>query len=326
MAITFNNSQAPQHQYVLPLLEKVMHVDSWKLDNPNSTDFFDLNIVVQEDIKVIEGASDIDIAVENTNTVELDSTPKYIKGNQNLWGLRNPKWSLKKQVCDYYLLTLSALINPDKYQKHLDKRADMLSFQFARYTDMAVGGELRHTRRFIDDSRIDEGEIPLPLREALQDSTLASTTSNISRHSAWQGWYHFRRSWGTVAIKWAVDTYKLDGWNGGYGGAKWATISDTLYMYETGKITQNSFIDTCFGLQHNNGNYFNKWWAGAIQHVLDANQVGCYCFLYEHASHIVKKLVGKEMIREMCSCLENSDWCETYNVYGGITGAKEVCH
>ena len=40
MAITFNNSQAPQHQYVLPLLEKVMHVDSWKLDNPNSTDFF----------------------------------------------------------------------------------------------------------------------------------------------------------------------------------------------------------------------------------------------------------------------------------------------
>ena len=72
MAITFNNSQAPQHQYVLPLLEKVMHVDSWKLDNPNSTDFFDLNIVVQEDIKVIEGASD---TIENTNTVELDSTP-----------------------------------------------------------------------------------------------------------------------------------------------------------------------------------------------------------------------------------------------------------
>ena len=182
MEITFANSQAPHQQYALPLLTIAIK----KIENgDNSDDFFDLNIIVQEDIKVIEGASD---TVENTNTVELDSTPKYIKGNQNLWKLRNPKWSLKKQVCDYYLLTLSALINPDKYQKHLDKRADMLSFQFARYTDMAVGGELRHTRRFIDDSRIDEGEIPLPLREALQDSTLASTTSNISRHAAWQGW------------------------------------------------------------------------------------------------------------------------------------------
>ena len=328
MTITFNNSQLPEKQYVLPLLEKSIHVDNWKLAHHNSTDIFDLSISISEDVKVLKDKFP-SLTVHKSkfsDAKELDTTTKFVKANENLWGLRSPKWSLKKQVCDYYLLTLSALVDPDKYQKHLDKRANVLSFQFARYTDMAVGGELRHTRRFIDDSKIDESQVPFRLREALRDSTLACTTSNVSRHSAWQGWYHFRRVWGKVAIKWAVDTYQLEGWNAGYGGHKWATIAETLYMYETGKITQNSFIDTCFGLQHNNGNYFNKWWSGIIQPVLDANQTGCYCFLYEHASHIVKKLVRQEIIREMCTCLENTDYCETYTIYGGIIGAKEVCH
>ena len=325
MDITFANSQAPHHQYALPLLTIAIK----KIENgDNSNDFFDLNILVEEDIKVLPDKDKIVTDNEKADNEDIDTSPKFIKANQNLWELRNPKWSLKKQISDYYLLSLSALIDPDKYQKHLNKRADLLSFQFARYTDMAVGGELRHTRNFIDQDKINELQVPTPLREALRDHTLASKTSYVSRHSAWQGWYHFRRQWGTVAIKWAVDTYRLEGWNGGYGGAKWATIANTLYMYETGKITQNSFIDTCFGLEHNNGNYFNKWWVGTLKPVLDANQVGCYCFLYANSSHIIKKLVDKKTVREMCSCLEDSDsdWCRTYDQYGAITGAEVRCH
>ena len=323
MNITFNNCETDlTDMYVYHQLQKSINVEK---ETPTN-DFFDISILVEEDIKVLPDTDKIVTDNETADNEDIDTNIKYVKGNKNLWGLRSPNWSLKKQVCDYYLLTLSALVDPDKYQKHLAKRADVLSFQFARYTDMAVGGELRHTRRFIDQDRINELQIPFRLREALRDNTLASTTSNVSRHSAWQGWYHFRRQWGSLAIKWASDTYKVEGWNGGYGGAKWATIADTLYMYETGKITQNSFIDTCFGLQHNNGNYFNKWWSGAIQHVLDANQVGCYCFLYEHASHIVKKLVGQKIIREMCLCLEDSDSCRTYDQYGAITGAEVRCH
>ena len=263
------------------------------------------------------------------STNQLDTSVAVIKKGNNLWGLKHPSnWSLSKQAADYYMLQLATIVDEETYKPYLDKKTEVLVDQFSRYTDMAVGGELRHTRNFIDQDKINELQVPTPLREALRDHTLASKTSYVSRHSAWQGWYHFRRQWGTVAIKWAVDTYKLDGWNGGYGGAKWATIANTLYMYETGKITQNSFIDTCFGLEHNNGNYFNKWWVGTLKPVLDANQIGCYCFLYANSSHIIKKLVDKKTVREMCSCLEDSDsdWCRTYDQYGAITGAEVRCH
>ena len=123
MDITFANSQAPHHQYALPLLTIAIK----KIENgDNSNDFFDLNILVEEDIKVLPDKDKIVTDNEKADNEDIDTSPKFIKANQNLWELRNPKWSLKKQISDYYLLSLSALIDPDKYQKHLNKTGTLI--------------------------------------------------------------------------------------------------------------------------------------------------------------------------------------------------------
>jgi hypothetical protein len=43
-------------------------------------------------------------------------------------------------------------------------------------------------------------------------------------------------------------------------------------MYETDELTPLMFVDTCWGLQHNGGAYFDKAWpTKGLKNVLDAN-------------------------------------------------------
>ena len=76
--------------------------------------------------------------------------------------------------------------------------------------------------------------------------------------------------------------------------------------YEKGITTQHTFVDTCFGLEHNGGAYFNKWWStGYLKDALDANQEGNYCALLIHSSSMVKKLINQidtSTFKEMCTC------------------------
>jgi len=227
-----------------------------------------------------------------TPTSKASSTAaKVIKTGDNQWGLKGMEWSLAKESADYYLLTLGTIIDPKKYEPYLTAKTKIILDQFCRYTDMAVGGELRHAKNTTNLAR--------PLQIALKDETIRG-----SRNSAWEGWYWFRQRYGTLALKWAVSCFNTPKrYNGGYGGLPWGNIANTLYMYERGHITPHTFIDTCWGLQHNNGTYFNKWWnTMGIKTSLDLNQWGFYCKLWNRTNRMVHQLFKEDFIKEHCLC------------------------
>jgi hypothetical protein len=253
--------------------------------------------------KVVDGVKTTGINWDNfeesvnilTSTNTSVITPQYgesvIKTGVNKWGLRSQQWNLSKAAADYYLLQLAVFIDKDKFKPYLDKHTGILVDQFARYTDMAIGGEIRHVA--------DRSGMIKRLEEAINNNVLYG-----SRNSAWEGWYWFRQQYGTLALKWLVTTYNDSfRWKAGYGGEAWGKIANTLLMFEEGKLTPHSFVDTCFGLEHNGGGYFDKWWnTKNVKSVLDRNQSGLYCDLLMGASHIIKQLMPEDKIKELCLC------------------------
>ena len=200
---------------------------------------------------------------------------------KGIWEL-DPNLKLRHRAAEFYLMMDLDLDGLDggKFQKLMD----YLLPQFVAYTDMAVGGELRHSR-----AKVASNQLPTPLRRALADSTLPS-----HRHEAWRGWYRFRRHYGTLALEWAKDTFpKFSG--GGYGGPKWATIADILYQYERGELTPLMFVDTCWGLQHNGGAYFDKAWPTKyLKQVLDYNLAENIPGLLHYATVPVRNFYNKK--------------------------------
>jgi hypothetical protein len=222
------------------------------------------------------------------------SHPKFAKDifalyEQSPWKLG--KLNLTQQAADYYLLAwvqadmeIIGDLAPGKLWPPFAKKLGYLAGQFSRYTDMAVGGELRHAR-----SKVSWDNIPKPIQEGLATAKLPS-----SRKAAWHGWYFMRQQYGTIALRWAMMTFqKFKG--GGFGGLKWSVIAETLWKYEKGVYSGQTFVDTAWGLEHNNGCYFNKkWQPGILKVVLDANQKGDYAVLWEKASTAVKKHLMKQ--------------------------------
>ena len=232
-----------------------------------------------------------------------DYTNHLVSGGER-WGLVNKGWGIDKHCADFYLLMLSSLTSSDaksrlRYQNYLDKVTEILADQFAPYTDMALGGELRHVT-----AKMFKG-IPKPLLNALRNKTIGRNVDGVSRGAAWVGWYHFRQQYGSLALRWAVKVFNNGKWDKAYGGEKWGAIAHTLLMYETGELPKMSFVDACFGLQHNGGIYFNKWWDSKLlelEQVMDANLEGRYCYLYNNTSSNIKNLLNKEEIMEQCQC------------------------
>ena len=217
-----------------------------------------------------------------------------VKAGANRWGLNSTGWNLSKAAADYYILHLATIYDEERFKPYLARHTDILVDQFSRYTDMAVGGELRHSRSTDGFAR--------PLKEALRDGTVQG-----GRTHAWEGWYWFRSRYGVLALKWAVEAFNDGGkWGASYGGHRWGTIANTLYMFERDETTPQTFVDTCWGLQHNGGIYFNKWWnTQDVKYVLDLNQNGSYCKLWYYSSHIVQGLLPLDTIKEeMCQCYQ----------------------
>ena len=216
---------------------------------------------------------------------------QVIKSGHNKWGLLSQEWNLKKAAADYYLLQLATVADSIQFQPYLDRVTENLTDQFARYTDMAIGGEIRHMT--------DRNYLPKRLRDALGNGTLQG-----GRSSSWEGWYWIRKQYGTVALRWLVQAYNATHrWKSGYGGEAWGNISNTLLQWEIGNISDTVFVDTCWGLQHNGGKYFDKWWnTYGLASVLDHNLKGEYCMVKYDASNRIQQLIPKEIIEEFCLC------------------------
>ena len=210
--------------------------------------------------------------------------------------------SLGPLCSDFYLLYYLTLHGSAKqeFQEYLDQYTPI----FARYTDMAVGGELRHAFPTQDESRrnIQVESMPpecQPLLDLLRSRFAGQR--NEFRGKAWAKWFDFRQEHKTIALEWAVKVFYAFGNNRIIGGWRWADITNVLLQFEKGVLSPTLFIDSCWGLEHNGGCYFSKitsWNKTHLRMVLNANLAGNHAILLQLASpnvqHLYRKFQGAE--------------------------------
>jgi hypothetical protein len=233
--------------------------------------------------------------VENLEYEEIEEQPEYDEDEdydedddddssyeesvaEHTWGL-DTCVNLGREAANFYLLMDLWLDGTDggEFQRYVVRLADM----FSRYADMVVGGELRYSL----GQTTDHEAIHEKLRLALGRSGFHG-----SRSSAWDEWYSFRETHGTEALQWAEESFGTFGNPGSYGGGKWAYIARCVRMYEERSITPLIFVDMCWGLEHNGGQFFGKLWSSyALQTVLDANLQEDMATLLKYASPAVAK-------------------------------------
>lgn len=238
-----------------------------------------LNFTENESTEIINSNNGV---LECTQEADYSSPLPYVNMESgdvrwHHWGLASDM-NLKRTAADFYLLYDLSIDEQDE-----GKFSQLMAWvlpQFARYTDMAVGGEIRHSLHKVKA----KSAMPKPLRDALKTGELPQ-----NRHTAWHNWKFFRQKYGTIALKWADNSFKLFS-GGGYGGPRWANIAKVLYMYETGVLTPITFVDTCWGLEHNGGAYFNKAWnTHGMKKVLDANLAENFEYVRSQASPSVRE-------------------------------------
>ena len=195
-----------------------------------------------------------------------------------VWGL-NTKLKLQQEAADFYLLYD---LNLDGLDNGLfQAKIDLLSTQFQAYTDLAIGGEIRH----LLGRRMAGVAIPPALLDLLNSPRYTS-----GRSVAWQAWHAHREVNRTAALYDIIKGFRAFE-KSGYGGESWANIADTLRKVEVGEITPLMFIDICWGLQHNGGSYFSKVWGpGYLSRVLNANLYWNLPTLYKYATPNIAQL------------------------------------
>ena len=178
----------------------------------------------------------------------------------NTWNLPSDL-PLVREAADFYLLLDLHLDGLDDGQ--FNSRVVKLANWFSCYADMVVGGELRYTCGHVGDVT----SLHPSLLEVLRNS------QHGSRHEAWDGWADVRQRHGPDALVWAEQAFKAFGQVSTYGGYKWAYIAEVVRKYVTGEYTPLLFVDMCWSLEHNGGQFFGKLWnTHMLQGVLDANK------------------------------------------------------
>ena len=190
---------------------------------------------------------------------------------------------ISRLAADFY--TLYALRLEGKDQGYFDKHVEQWLPILKNYTDMVVGGEVRHagSRDFLYEIDVTPLVVELKCHGSLYSPT---------RSQAWNIWWHFRQKHGSAALMWAATIFRGMGGSSSVGGDRWANITETLLWFERGVTTPIIFLDSIWGLQHNGGCYFNKkaWDIGGLQQVLDDNLAGRFKSLLAEVSPKVREL------------------------------------
>ena len=201
----------------------------------------------------------------------------------DVWELPS-QLSLKPLACDFYLLY--DLYLDDKDDGRLDDFVQRWLPVFKNYTDMVIGGELRHNNR--------RGGFYNPNLKEMHDFLRTDGSDVYPRSTVWVAWNDFRARHGIPALRWAQEVFHAFG-GGGYGGPLWANIAETLEYLEEGEISDVMFMDMVWGLQHNGGQYFSKlmWDMSGVTTILDSNLHGNMQLLLEDASYEVRKFYNE---------------------------------
>ncbi|MAH47270.1 hypothetical protein CMI37_15705 [Candidatus Pacearchaeota archaeon] len=193
------------------------------------------------------------------------------------WGI-DQTLDLSQLAADFYLLYELSLSEED--EGHFEPLLYGLVDQFASYTDMILGGELR----YIKDRARSRKDVIAP---ELWEIFYAKEGEMSTRHEYWDKWREFRAIH-PDALQWAADAFNTFE-SSGVGGPKWANIADMLRIFLDGTITPLMFVDFCWGLEHNGGTYFNKVWSNQVKHVLEANLNGAIESVLAAASPGIRK-------------------------------------
>lgn len=200
---------------------------------------------------------------------------------ESVWGLP-VRLDLLPIAADFY--SLYALYLEGKDEGKLVEFVDKWLPTFKDYTDMVIGGELRH----IPDLGRDE------LRSTDAAPLVDVLVYGLQRHTAWADWKEFRQLHGVDALRWAIEAFKSFPTHGGFGGKPWAMITTLLLRLEEGTISPVFFMDQMWSAEHNGGQYFSKLlWQGrnALRRVLDANLEDNLERVLQYASTDVQEFV-----------------------------------
>lgn len=235
-----------------------------------------------------------------------------------------PDLDVNRACADFYLLERLTTLDSREAGRLLRSLENRLTREFSLYLDMILGGELRYARSkvqwglsesccnsayddVIDDQIWDEcdecqtcreytcdicpcqKDKPLNLPPMLNPIKTFIIKSSPSRNDAWADWLKLRKKKGLQALSLATEVFAMD-WQSGYGGPGWHSVARVLLDYTLGKMTDRSFIDRCWTLEHNNGNVFNKLYDGNnwLRTVLEKQAANEYEWLVSRASPQVK--------------------------------------
>jgi hypothetical protein len=172
----------------------------------------------------------------------------------------DPDRNISQAAADFYLLENMAMIKEDRWASiRLDAHEQALARDFSSYLDMAVGGELRYARRYLE-------ELPRELEPYFRE------VSETARGKAWLVWTIIRRKYGIRALELAEEAFYMPGWRRNFGGEAWGYVARALRVYLEGQRKPRIFVDQCFNLEHNTGSVFNKLYnVSGLPAVLDAH-------------------------------------------------------
>lgn len=190
----------------------------------------------------------------------------------------DPDRDLSTAAADFYLLENLATLRGDRWAAlRLAEHEQCLAREFAGYLDMAIGGELRYAKRYLD-------ELPPALEPFFRE------ISDTARGKAWLVWTVIRRCFGLRALDLAEQCFSEAGWRRNFGGSPWVLAVRVLRPYLKGEHSPRIFVDRCFNLQHNTGSILNKLYnCSSLPRVLEAHGIDDYPTLLGVCSPEVRK-------------------------------------
>jgi len=190
----------------------------------------------------------------------------------------DPDKDLTAAAADFYLLENLANVRGDSWAAiRLAEQETALAREFAEYLDMAIGGELRYAKRYLE-------ELPKELEPFFRE------VSDTGRGKSWLVWTVIRRKFGIRAIELAEECFYQPGWRRNFGGQSWGYCARALRAYLEGKRKPRIFVDQVFNLQHNTGAVLNKLYnCSNLPRVLEAHGIDDYPTLLGACSPEVRK-------------------------------------
>ena len=203
----------------------------------------------------------------------------------------NPSRDLARACADFYLLSyLRRLHYIAAAGRALDELAGDLAPEFARYLDLACGGELRHASSW---------PMELPACPMLGRGSCRSL--------AWRDWLSWEDP--VYRARYAAEAFEQAAWpSRNYGGEPWAEIALVLELHLTGKMSPEVFVDRVWNLQHHGGICLNKVYdTEGLGPVLEAHGQDDHDTLLSQASDNTRALwhqaFEKKSVRDACESI-----------------------